>query len=109
MGSLTEKLKNYQASGNPNPVEVEDVKLNGSPAPSVEEGEPEKPVRNTTGFGPLGNMTVFGGSVRNDFTPESHVREAAEAGWGESRYDKMTGYTPGEDLENVRALAQPWY
>ena len=109
MVSITEKLKNYQQFGSPNSVEVEDINLNGTPAPIEEEGEPLKPVGNPTGFGPLGNATVFGGSVRNDFTPESHVREAAEAGWGESRYDKMTGYTPGEDIENVRALAQPWY
>lgn len=109
MGLLTEQLKNYQESGNPNPVEVEDVKLGGSPATVEAAGEPQKPLRNPTGLGPLGNMTVFGGSVRNDFTPESYVREAAEAGWGESRYDKMTGYMPGEDIEDVRAKAQPWY
>ena len=107
MALLTEQLNNYQASGNPNPVDAEDIKLDGSPSESG--GEPQKPVRNVTGFGPLGNIIIQGGGNRNDFTPESYVREAAEAGWGESRYDPMTGYVPGANIEDVRANAQPWY
>lgn len=111
MGVLGNKLKNYQAFGNPNPVEVNNVNLeNGvAPSPSAEKGEPEKTWKSSTGFGPLGESIIRGGGVNTDFTPESYAGEAAEAGWGTSRYDRMTGYVPGANIEDVRANAQPWY
>lgn len=73
---------------------------------SVEDNPPVPKVKNY-GYGSVGNALLQGarsGSVDNG--TQSYTREAAEAGWGESRYDSNNWYAPGIDLEQSRAFEQ---
>ena len=84
--------------------ELEEMQT-GQYIPNEEEIEQEKALANTVqkpgpGFAAF-RLPQDGSTMRNQ--PVGF--EAAEAGWGQSRYDRGA-FVPGEDLENRRAYEQ---
>ena len=93
---LTQAIMNYQSTGSPSNIDngLADVQM---------------PIRKhllaDEDYVPSARDIIM--NYSQDYTPHNLVEEAAAAGWGESRYDAMTGFNPNEDIEEMRALAQP--
>ena len=68
---------------------------------------PQTPKMKNYGYGSVGNAIIQNLQSGNiDNGTRSYNREAAEAGWGTSQYDRSNWYAPGMDLEEARALEQ---
>lgn len=102
---LTRAIASYQSLGNPSTLdelETNDI----TPVPGgtklsdfkVEE-EPKRP----SYLDIVSNGKMFQDLVGY----ESYSEPAMQAGWGDSRYDRRTGFTPGMDVEEARANVQP--
>ena len=104
---LTQAVASYQSLGNPSALdELEAAASEITPVPGgtaiTEYQAEEEPKR------PSYRDIIRNGQLFQDLVGyEAYSEPAMQAGWGESRYDKRTGFTPGMDVEDARAKAQP--
>lgn len=86
--------------------ELRDLNNERQTGVSSEDNPPVPKVRNY-GYGNIGNALLQRAQTGIiDNGTRSYTREAAEAGWGDSRYDSNNWYAPGMDLEQSRAFEQ---
>ena len=86
--------------------ELRDLNNERQTGVSSEDNPPVPKVRNY-GYGNIGNALLQRAQTGTiDNGTRSYTREAAETGWGDSRYDSNNWYAPGMDLEQSRAFEQ---
>ena len=102
---LTQAVENYQSFGTPEKTtDVQVPKVKGAAQVGVTPEEKEQFEK----YGPRAiDVAKHAEKFRGLTGSESYFESALADGWGESRYDRKTGYTPGMDVEEARANAQP--
>lgn len=86
--------------------ELRDLNNERQTGVSSEDNPPVPKIRNY-GYGNIGNALLQRAQMgTTDNGTRSYTREAAETGWGDSRYDSNNWYAPGMDLEQSRAFEQ---
>lgn len=107
---LTQAVNRYQATGKPSGEIISSQEAVMPELDSPEEGfeiDNIQPVPEQTTPRAI-DILRNAGRINGLVGSESYFNSALESGWGDKpRYDRQTGYTPGNDVEEERALAQP--
>ena len=102
---LSQAVKNYQTFGTPQKT-VDDTRVQKVDGTVPVDQTPEE--EQFEKYGPRAiDVVRHADKFRGLTGSESYFEPALADGWGESRYDRRTGYTPGMDVEEARANAQP--
>ena len=94
---LTQAINNYQNTGSPNTINAETA--------DVQTPDKRRYLLSDDEYVPSARDILL--NPTRDYASDEYIGQAIDAGWGESRYDAMTGFNPREDIEEMRALAQP--